>query len=72
MGYAPLFTGGIFGAVRDVAVEAKRVVLERILGGTGMDPLELVIFGDGPVEGKSTTGTIERVLAVYGREPLKP
>ena len=50
MGYARLFTGGIHGSVGDLKVEAKRVVLERIIrvGALGGD--ELIVFGDGPVE----------------------
>ena len=54
LGYAGLFGDRIFGSVGDVAVDAKRVVLERILreldgGGAG-----LVTFGDGPVEIRET------------------
>ncbi len=47
MGYAHLFDG-IHGAVGDVAIEAKRDVMDRILrlhGDAGF-----VVFGDGPVE----------------------
>jgi phosphoglycolate phosphatase-like HAD superfamily hydrolase len=50
MGYAHLFTGGIHGAVGDLKVEAKRVVLERIIKSGGLGGDELVVFGDGPVE----------------------
>lgn len=50
LGYAQLFTGGIFGAVGDLRIEAKRVVLERILGNDGLAGDSLVVFGDGPVE----------------------
>ena len=49
-GYAQLFTGGIFGAVGDLKIEAKRVVLERILKTGGLHPDELLVVGDGPVE----------------------
>ena len=49
-GYAHLFTGGIFGAVGDLRIEAKRVVLERILKTGGLRPDELLVVGDGPVE----------------------
>ena len=54
MGYAALFDGGIFGAVGDVAKEAKRIVLERILSDIGDIAGRLVTFGDGPVEIRET------------------
>jgi bifunctional ADP-heptose synthase (sugar kinase/adenylyltransferase)/phosphoglycolate phosphatase-like HAD superfamily hydrolase len=50
LGYARLFTGGIHGSVGDLQVEAKRVVLERIMRTGGLGGGELVVFGDGPVE----------------------
>ena len=55
LGHAPLFEGRIHGAVGDVKIEAKKVVLERILaeiGSTGNGAL--VTFGDGPVEIRET------------------
>jgi hypothetical protein len=55
LGYASLFEGRIYGAVGDVAQEAKRVVLERILGGLGGGAMgQVVTFGDGPVEIRET------------------
>lgn len=50
LGYAHFFTGGIHGAVGDIRVEAKRVVLERIIRSGGLGGEELIVFGDGPVE----------------------
>lgn len=50
LGYAPLFTGGIFGAVGDLRIEAKRDVLARIIRASGARGAEIVVFGDGPVE----------------------
>jgi len=50
LGYAHLFSGGIFGAVGDLRVEAKRDVLARILQGSGARAEEIAVFGDGPVE----------------------
>ena len=50
MGYAQLFDGGIHGAVGDLKIEAKRVVVERIIEGGGMSGAELLVVGDGPVE----------------------
>ncbi len=50
MGYAHLFNGGIHGAVGDLKVEAKRVVVERIIQKSGIGGAELLVVGDGPVE----------------------
>ncbi|NOY79541.1 MAG: HAD family hydrolase [Kiritimatiellaeota bacterium] len=54
MGYADLFEDRIFGAVGDVTVEAKRVVLDRILAEIGEVAGRVVTFGDGPVEIRET------------------
>ena len=54
MGYADLFEGRIFGAVGDVKVEAKRVVLDRIISEHGLSGSEFATFGDGPVEMQET------------------
>ncbi len=50
MGYAPLFDGGIYGAVGDVSKEAKRMVMQRIIRENQLDGPQFVTFGDGPVE----------------------
>jgi len=50
MGYAALFDGGIHGAVGDLKVEAKRVVLERIINSGHLTGQDLLVVGDGPVE----------------------
>ena len=50
MGYAHLFEGRIHGAVGDLRVDAKRVVLERIIQGGGLYGTKLLVVGDGPVE----------------------
>jgi phosphoglycolate phosphatase-like HAD superfamily hydrolase len=55
LGHAALFDGRIHGAVGDVKVEAKRIVLEKILSEIGRDGAgTLVTFGDGPVEIRET------------------
>jgi rfaE bifunctional protein kinase chain/domain len=54
MGYADLFEGRIFGAVGDVKVEAKRMVLDRIIREHNLHGTEFVTFGDGPVEIRET------------------
>jgi len=48
--YAGLFEGRIFGAVGDVTKEAKRIVLERIIGEHNLSGQQFAMFGDGPVE----------------------
>lgn len=54
MGYAGLFGGRIFGAVGNVKVEAKKLVLARIMRENGLSGANLVTFGDGPVEIRET------------------
>jgi rfaE bifunctional protein kinase chain/domain len=54
LGYDHLFGDRIFGAVGDIKVEAKRVVLNRILNAIGDASESLVTFGDGPVEIRET------------------
>ncbi len=54
MGYAGLFEGRVFGAVGDVKVEAKRIVLERIFREHKLSGPEVATFGDGPVEMRET------------------
>ena len=54
LGYDHLFEGRIFGAVGDVNIEAKRIVLERIFRRHRLSGPELATFGDGPVEIRQT------------------
>jgi rfaE bifunctional protein kinase chain/domain len=55
LGYDYLFEGGIYGAVGDVTIEAKKIVLDRILDTIGPSETGKVIaFGDGPVEIRET------------------
>ena len=54
MGYAGLFGGRIFGAVGNVKIEAKKIVLSRIMRENGLSGANLVTFGDGPVEIRET------------------
>lgn len=78
MGYAHLFAGGIHGAVGDINVEAKRVVLERIINAGHLGGQELVVFGDGPVEiregrrrGALTVGIASDEVRRHGLDPRK-
>jgi rfaE bifunctional protein kinase chain/domain len=55
LGYDRLFEGRIYGAVGDVAKDAKRMVLERILSElAGEAPQRILTIGDGPVEIRET------------------
>ena len=76
LGYAHLFAGRIYGAVGDVKVEAKRVVLDRILNEIGaVREVSFAAFGDGPVEiretrkrGGMTIGIASDEVRRYGLE----
>lgn len=50
MGYAELFTGGIYGALGDISKYSKKMVIERILRDNKLQGPALAVFGDGPVE----------------------
>ncbi len=51
LGYADLFGGRIYGSVGDVTKEAKKIVMDRIIGDIGVkNARQVVTFGDGPVE----------------------
>ena len=55
LGYDYLFEGRIYGAVGDINVEAKKIVLDRILDSIGaLDSNQIITFGDGPVEIRET------------------
>jgi len=79
LGYDHLFTGGIFGAVGDVTIEAKKIVLNRILDKIGPDAsTQIITFGDGPVEirethkrGGLTVGVATNELRRYELNPKK-
>ena len=74
LGYDSLFEGRIYGAVGDAAVEAKRVVLNRIMDDIGPESFgQVITFGDGPVEiretrkrGGLTVGLATNELRRYG------
>jgi phosphoglycolate phosphatase-like HAD superfamily hydrolase len=50
LGYADVFDGGIYGSVGEVAKDAKKIVIKRILNDVNGAFDQLIIFGDGPVE----------------------
>lgn len=78
LGYADLFNGGIYGSVGDVAQDAKKVVIERILHEIGGAYGQLAAFGDGPVEMRETVkrgsyavGIASDELRRFGMNPDK-
>jgi hypothetical protein len=79
MGYADLFTGGVYGSIGDVHHEAKRVVLDRILRDLGPAGIAgLATFGDGPVEmresrkrGGYAVGVASDEIRRFGLNPSK-
>ncbi|MCX6219743.1 MAG: PfkB family carbohydrate kinase [Bacteroidia bacterium] len=55
LGYEYLFEGRIYGAVGDITIEAKKIVLDRILDSIGTaESGQIITFGDGPVEIRET------------------
>ncbi len=54
MGYAHLFEGRIFGAIGKIDVEAKKIVLEKIIRDHNLHGSQFATFGDGPVEIRET------------------
>jgi sugar/nucleoside kinase (ribokinase family)/phosphoglycolate phosphatase-like HAD superfamily hydrolase len=78
LGYERFFTGGIFGSVGDLRVEAKRDLLARILQASGARGEEILVVGDGPVEiregrrrGAFTVGVASDELRRHGLNPRK-
>ena len=54
LGYADVFDGGIYGSIGEVAKDAKKVVIERIMHEVNGAFEQLITFGDGPVEIRET------------------
>jgi rfaE bifunctional protein kinase chain/domain len=54
LGFGDFFGDRIYGAVGDVNIEAKRQVLEGLVGRGRLEGDSLVTFGDGPVEMRVT------------------
>ncbi len=78
LGYADLFEERIYGAVGDIKVEAKRVVLERIIRDNNLSGEEFVTLGDGPVEmrecrrrGGVAVGIASDEVRRFGIDPAK-
>jgi phosphoglycolate phosphatase-like HAD superfamily hydrolase len=50
LGYAPLFEGRIYGALRDYTRFSKKMTIEKIISENDLKGNELAVFGDGPDE----------------------
>ena len=50
LGYADLFDGGIYGALREYTKFSKKMIIERIIRENNLNGNELVVLGDGPDE----------------------
>jgi rfaE bifunctional protein kinase chain/domain len=75
LGYADMFDGGIYGALRDVTKFSKKMVVERIIKENNLKGNELAVFGDGPVEiregrrfGGIAIGITSNEIRRYGME----
>lgn len=78
LGFAGFFDDRIYGAVGDVTIEAKRIVMEQIVGANRLQAGSFVTFGDGPVELRETkrrggvaVGLCSDETRRYGLNPLK-
>lgn len=70
LGYADLFEDRIYGAVGDVTIEAKRIVLDKILDSIGKSEAgTIVTFGDGPVEIRETHKRGGTTVGIASDEP---
>ncbi len=50
LGYAELFNGGIYGALKDYTKFSKKMIIEKIIRDNNLNGNELAVFGDGPDE----------------------
>ncbi len=78
LGFGEFFGDRIHGAVGDATIEAKRVVLERLVEHEGLEGGQLITFGDGPVEMRVTrkhggiaVGVCSDERRRFGFNPLK-
>ena len=78
LGYAHLFNGGIYGALKDYTKISKRIIIENIIKEKNLQGDELAIFGDGPDEiregrraGGIAIGIASNELRRFGYNPVK-
>lgn len=78
LGYADLFDGGIYGALRDYTKFSKKMVIEKIIRDNNLQGKELAVFGDGPDEiregrraGGISVGITSNEVQRFGHNPAK-
>ena len=78
LGYADLFNGGIYGALRDYTKFSKKMIIEKIIRDNNLNGNELVVFGDGPDEiregrraGGLSIGITSDEVQRFGHNPAK-
>ena len=78
LGYAHLFQGGIYGALKDYTKFSKKMVIEKIISENNLEGNELAVFGDGPDEiregrrvGGIAIGIASNELQRFGNNPVK-
>jgi rfaE bifunctional protein kinase chain/domain len=78
LGYADLFDGGIYGALKDYTKFSKKMIIEKIIRDNNLNGNELAVFGDGPDEiregrraGGISVGITSNELQRFGHNTLK-
>lgn len=78
LGYADLFDGGIYGALKDYTKFSKKMIIEKIIRENNLNGNELAVFGDGPDEiregrraGGVSVGITSNELQRFGHNPDK-
>lgn len=78
LGYADLFDGGIYGALKDYTKFSKKMIIEKIIRDNNLNGNELAVFGDGPDEiregrraGGVSVGITSNELQRFGHNPAK-
>lgn len=78
LGYADLFDGGIYGALKDYTKFSKKMIIEKIIRDNNLRGNELAVFGDGPDEiregrraGGVSVGITSNEVQRFGHNPAK-
>ncbi|PWJ57769.1 rfaE bifunctional protein kinase chain/domain [Dyadobacter jejuensis] len=78
LGYAPLFDGGIHGALKEYTKFSKKMIIEKIIRENNLHGHELMVVGDGPDEiregrraGGIAIGIASNEPQRYGHNPEK-
>ncbi|MCE7043631.1 PfkB family carbohydrate kinase [Dyadobacter sp. CY312] len=78
LGYADLFDGGIYGALREYTKFSKKMIIENIIKDHNLKGNELAVFGDGPDEiregrraGGISVGITSNEQQRFGHNPAK-